>query len=532
MGDGFDLRDEPWIPVRWGNGKSSRCGLRELFHRAHEVIDLELPVPPAAAGLLRVLVVMAVRIAGDGEGVRLDDENLAREASAWLDARNAALARGRFDSAAVDAYFDRHVPAGRFDLFDPARPFLQDPRLAQECRNSKGVASSSGVNKLCIGRPTGVNGAVLFGHFTDTDPVPIPSAEAAWFLLAHLYNGASGQCTPRQIANVKTRNVGASPLRGLVSYFPWGPNLFNSLVLAMPAPVPEFGHNKTHPRDKAPWEAKELPDPLGPLPPLTWPSGLLTGRFRHAVLLVPSQDRESVVDSYITWATHAPAPSAHDPYVILDRRGDGIYQARDAEGHRALWRDLDALLLKDSNPKMRRPTSFNNIPQSWRSRLVVRAYGFDQERSQVIDRTWFEATMPAVLQWQEEADPAMAQHVARCRQAAEAAGHRLVVAARLAWKLATDVNATDEARPNLDRKKLGPWAAAASHHYWARAESEFWQLTSPHQRNAPALPVMVQAAVSALDEAIGRVARADIRVAHARFRAHAVLRSLLRTDTA
>ncbi|GGM23206.1 hypothetical protein GCM10010129_79450 [Streptomyces fumigatiscleroticus] len=529
MADGFDLRDEPWIPVKWASGESARCGLRQLFHRAHEIVDLELPVPPAAAGLMRVLAVMTARIARDGDGLRLDDEDLVEEATDWLEARDRVLARGRFDEKAVDAYFDEEVPPGRFDLFDPLRPFLQDPRLERECRNAQGQPVRSGVNKLVIGRPTGANGAVLFAHHTDTAPVPVPTAEAAWYLLAQLYNGPGGKCTPRQITSEKTGTVEASPMRGLVSYFPWAPTLFASLVLAVTVP----GHGaQPAPEDAAPWEADELLDPLGELPAPTWPSRLLTGRFRHAVLLVPSPDRTQVVDAYITWATHAPAQRARDPYVILDRRRDGEYAPRDADGHRALWRDLDALLLQDSDPQAQRPLSLGSLPASWRPRLAVRAYGVDQERSQVIDQTWFEATTPPVLQWQEEADPVMARHVARAHQAAEAAATRLDFVARLAWKLATDVNAVDEAKPKLDRKKPGPWAAAALRHYWPRAETAFWHLAKPEECDTPALPVMVDAALAALDEAIGRANRADIRVARARSRARAALRALLRTADA
>src|SRR5262245_11233296 len=126
MADGFDLRDMPWIPVRWEDGSATRCGLRELFRRAHEIVDIELPVPPAASGLLRILAAMTARIARDGDGIRLDDEDAAEEAADWLDLRERILARSRFDPEAVDAYLDDEVPAGRWDLFDPLRPFLQD----------------------------------------------------------------------------------------------------------------------------------------------------------------------------------------------------------------------------------------------------------------------------------------------------------------------------------------------------------------------------------------------------------------------
>ena len=203
MAEGFDLREEPWIPVRWANGASGRCGLRELLHRAHEIADLELPVPPAASGLLRILAAMTARIARDTDDVRLDDEDAEQEVTTWLGIRASVLAAGRFDPEAVDAYLDEEVPAGRFDLFDPVRPFLQDPRLVAECVDAQGAPNPSGVNKLVFGRPTGVNGAVLFGHFTDGEPVAVPAAEAVWHLIAQLYCGPAGQCTPRRITEVR-----------------------------------------------------------------------------------------------------------------------------------------------------------------------------------------------------------------------------------------------------------------------------------------------------------------------------------------
>ncbi|MEU9356485.1 type I-E CRISPR-associated protein Cse1/CasA, partial [Streptomyces griseoloalbus] len=187
---GFDLRVEPWIPVRWLTGEPARVGLCDLFKRAHEIEDVEIPVPPAAAGLMRVLAPISARIAADGED-RLDDPDVAEDIDDWFSLRERVLKAGRFDPQAVDAYFGQEDLAGRFDLFHPERPFLQDPRLRTECVDAKGAPNPSGVNKLVMGRPTGVNGAVLFGHFTDTAPVPVPAAEAAWHLIAQLYYGPS-----------------------------------------------------------------------------------------------------------------------------------------------------------------------------------------------------------------------------------------------------------------------------------------------------------------------------------------------------
>ncbi|MGM9379957.1 type I-E CRISPR-associated protein Cse1/CasA [Streptomyces antibioticus] len=518
---GFDLRDEPWIPVRLLTGESVRLGFRKLFKQAHEIADLELTVPPSAAGLLRVLAAMTARI-GRAGGVRLDDLGVAQDIDDWHALRRRVLSKGRFDPDAVDAYFDREVPAGRFDLFDAQRPFLQDPRLVDECTDAKGARNSSGVNKLILGRPTGINGAVLFGHFTDTAPVPVPAPEAAWHLLAQLYFGPSGQCTPRRITAQRAGSGDAAPLRKSLSYFAWTPDLFTTLVLAVPGPQAEADWEGT---DACPWE-EELNAPLEPLPAMTWPGRLLTGRFRHAALLVPAADGRSVVDAYITWSTHEPAQPVRDPYQILDRRKDGAFQPREADGARALWRDLDSLLLKDSNPNVRRPPCLEDLPKRLLPGLRVRAYGFEQDGQQK-DSVWFQATTPPVLQWLEEVDPQMAHHVDRCHRAAEDAGSRLEFAAKAAWRIATDVNADPSAKIRIDHRKPGPWASAALALYWSAAEREFWQLATPKQAASLVERPFVEAALTALDEAIGQVTRTDIRVARARSRARAILSGLL-----
>ncbi|WP_406379795.1 type I-E CRISPR-associated protein Cse1/CasA [Streptomyces sp. NBC_01618] len=523
MGGGFDLRDKPWVPVRLASGESVRIGFRALFKRAHEIEDLELPVAPAASGLMRILAAMTTRIAHH-DGVQLHDEDTAEDIAEWYALRRTVLAGGRFDPDAVDAYFDEQVPAGRFGLFDEKRPFLQDPRLLADCVDGQGQPNTSGVNKLVMGRPTGVNGAVLFGHFTDGDPVPVPAAEAAWHLIAQLYFGPSGQCTPRRITQTRAGSGDAGPLRKSISYLPWAPDLFTTLVLAVPAP------GEGDEADACPWE-EELPNPLGDWPSPSWPCRLLTGRLRHAALLVPSADRTEVADAYITWSTHEPAHEARDPFLILDRRRDSGLQAREADSSRALWRDVDALLLMDSAQDSLRPTALEGLPDGVRGRLRVRAYGFDQDGQQK-DNGWFQATTPPVLQWQQETDPEMAAHVERCHRAAEDAGERLDFAAKVAWKLATDVNADASGKVKIDRRKPGPWASAAAAHYWPAAEREFWQLATPSRSGARPQPLFVNTALAALDAAIGTGNRADIRVARARNRARSIIRSLLQPPQA
>lgn len=523
----FDVRDEPWIPVRLressGGERAVRVGLRELFLRAHDITDLQLPLPPAASGLLRILVAIAARVGAHG-GVRLDDMDVAEDAEDWVRLRDGVLEAGRFDPKAVDAYFDSSHLADRFDLFDPVRPFLQDPRLSAQCVDARGDTNTSGINKLVFGRPTGVNGAVLFGHFTDGDPVPVPAAEALWHLIGQLYYGPSGQCTPRKITSVRAGSGDAGPLRKTVSFHPWAPDLFTSLVLALP--LPEAGGADPDEDDACPWEAETLPDPLGPTVPVSWPGRLLTGRARHAVLLVPGE-RGMVRDAYVTWSTHAPAAEVRDPYLVWDRprSGDGPDFARMADQRRALWRDLDALLMKNMPGRSQRPLALQDLPRSAVLSLRVRAYGFDQDGQQR-DSGWYESTTPPVLNWRQDIDEHMALRVRECREAAEAVGDRLEFAARLAWKLTTDPAQADSEKVKLDRKKPGPWLGRASAVYWPAAEQAFWDLLTPGRVEEQPHRPFADIALAALDEAIGGV-RADIRVSRARNRGRNVIRSVI-----
>jgi CRISPR system Cascade subunit CasA len=256
----------------------------------------------------------------------------------------------------------------------------------------------------------------------------------------------------------------------------------------------------------------------------------LTGGARHAVLLEPSEDGESVSDAWITWATHQPLLSVPDPYVILDMpRSGGAPYARPAEAQRALWRDLDALLL-EGDQQGRRPWAFEDLPMSLLDALRVRAYGFDQDGQQT-DRSWFEATTPEILAWQEgvtDAGDVMARHFRDCHKAAEDVADRLEYAAKVAWKLATDPPKDPTAKLKLDHKHPGPWARQALGQFWPAAERTFWGLLTPEQAESTAVfAPFVDVALAALDSAMGS-ARADLRGARARSRARGTIRALAR----
>ncbi|MBT2526317.1 type I-E CRISPR-associated protein Cse1/CasA [Streptomyces sp. ISL-99] len=540
--DFYDLRTRPWVPVISGD-RTQSVGLCELFLRAHEFTALGVALPPAASGLHRILCAMAARITG------LDTATGGDE---WQERRYELLDRAEgFAPGCVRAYFNQHADGLR--LHDPARPFLQDPRLAEEC------PSSSGVNKLVLARPAG-NNQVFFGHFTDDEQVALPSGEAVLHLIAQLYYGPSGQCTPRTVDGERFGNTMAGPLRRVLSTHPVGPTLFDSLLMGIPEPAAWPSPSPDCLPDGCPWERETLPAPrVLPLPP-AGPLSLLTEQYQHAVLLKPGPTGNEVVDATITWALRVNRPAVRDPYLIWDTLKDGTPRPRDAKAERALWRDLDALVLMKRADGGRRPHIFDGLsgwlPEPVAERLRVTAFGFDQD-GQTRDRTYFSAITPPLFSLLtapgSEQDNALALGVREGREAAEKAAWHLSTALRSAWRSYTTPFA-DEARPDTGggrasgtapasnagaggggskkSKHPGPWPEAALTAYWPAAEERFWDLL--HSADfSDSLRVFGTLALEIYDRTTAPVASSP-RGAKAREHARGLVRSLLekRRDTA
>ncbi|MFC3982833.1 type I-E CRISPR-associated protein Cse1/CasA [Streptosporangium jomthongense] len=449
----YDLLTRPWLSVRTGDVREE-IGLRELFERAHELTDIEASPPPGASGLWRVLTVIAARVTG------LDDMTLSDYE--WGERQAEVLERGAFDQEAVEKYFGKHE--GRFDLFDAGRPWLQDPRLREECKGR------SGVNKLVMSRPAG-NNQVWFNHATALDPPPVPASEAVFHLLTQLYYGPSGQCTPRVVSGTSGGNSKAGPLRRTISFHPLGRTVFESLVAGIPpAYLCDSGG-----ADLAPWEAEELPDPLGVPPRPSGLGGVLAGRFQHAVLLEPSADGESVVDAWITWAWRDRELPAEDPYLVYQQNKEGSFYARQADASRALWRDFDSLLLEDIGDEHRRRPAVLAALEDLRGTLLpvlrVRAFGFDQD-GQTRDKEWTVGVTPALLAL--ASDIRVARAISDMRQAAERVQQHLRWALRDVW-IALNDPSNGDGKPQRKDVSEGPWPAQGAYRYWARAEGIFWR---------------------------------------------------------
>ncbi|EKX65606.1 type I-E CRISPR-associated protein Cse1/CasA, partial [Streptomyces ipomoeae] len=281
-----------------------------------------------------------------------------------------------------------------------------------------------------------------------------------------------------------------------------GRTLYETLLAGVPKPSRLWPDAK----DRCPWE-EPLPDPdldNGPdpdaaPPPVSSPGRLLTGRSRHAALLIPAPDGRHVTDAYLTWASQKKLP-ALDPYLIhhvhADQPVTQRHKPRPADADRALWRDLDALLLagdeddrKGKADKGRKSytvqcpdafTTLNDLPADLRAALRVRVYGFDQD-DKTLNRTWYTALTPPIWPWTQEHDPAAAERLAECRKAAEEIGEHLDHVSKSAWSQVTSPSGDKAGRPP---KRLPPWTHSARTLYWPRAEATFWTLLDHPTRAA------------------------------------------------
>lgn len=450
----FNLIDQPCVPVRWRPGLSAsspggfpdRVGLRELLLRSHEIECLAVADAPAHAALLRILYALTARVAGLTEQGPESD---------WDERRLNVLDSGRLPSEEIDAYFSTY--ADRFFLFDlGGRPWMQDPRLADQCD----PANTAGVNKLVVTRPSGNNHS-WFRHDSDTAAEPPTAAEAFLSLLVWHYYGPSGRCSSREVNGVKSASATAGPLRTTLSYHPEGNCLFETLLAGLVPPEDSVRGEE----DLCPWEQDTLPDPDCAPRESRGPRSRHTGRSQHALLLIPDEDSTHVRDAFITWAFRGERMPREDDYLIWQVSQQGNRYPRPADAGRALWRDLDALLLQHPPAGSAHPQQ----PRVFRSAvevsedLRVRALGFDQE-GQAKDTQFVDASTPAVLGFAEANDARTVPAVGRLRQCGELFGRRLERAVKRAWSAYVKDSKADGAA----------WAAEAGARYWPRAEAEFW----------------------------------------------------------
>ncbi|MFI7342975.1 type I-E CRISPR-associated protein Cse1/CasA [Streptomyces sp. NPDC050085] len=421
----------------------TRVGIRQLLLEAPQIKSLTIGPPPALSAFYRILYALAARVTGLDEARKGPDE--------WNERRVDLLENG-VDVDAVDAYFAKYP--GRFEMFNSQRPFLQDPRLAEQC------PKSSGVNKLALGRPAGNNPA-WFGHHFDEAPEPLRSHEALLHLLMWLYYGPAGRCATRTVGHTSEANSAAGPLRSSISFHPEGVTLWETLLAGLTPPETTVRREQ----DLCPWETDELDDPVSAAKPYAGPLSRLTGGWQHALLLIPDNTGRLVTDAYITWGHRGKKPLTRDAYVIWQTSKEGNTYARPASSGRALWRDVDALLLKEpsGSTKPQRPEVFTAAEDlEGGEQFRVRALGFEQD-GKTKDMQFVSGLTPPLLGLMQVHRPEAARQIGDLRVVGELYGHRLATAVKRAWAVIHDAKMADCI-----------WSEQAAAHYWPRAEGEFW----------------------------------------------------------
>jgi hypothetical protein len=287
--DTYDLVTSAWIPVIGADGKTFRVGLAAFAERAGSLRALA-GSPPVRIAVLR-LIVAVLRDA-------LGHDAVAEERwRAWWEDRSLPV-------GTMTAYLDEH--ADRFRLYDPERPFLQDPVMHGDRTAVRSVA------ELAPHLPTG-NNATLIHRTTDLggpNPACFSAADAACWLVSLHAHARPGITVSRNAAAPGRLSGRAGPLLGRLAAVPECDTAARTVLLNLPRAARDPLDIPTYLADQAVRSGKYA---CGPVSLLTWTS-------RH-VLLLPEADGtlkavKVAVDDDIDPLVSRQALAEHDPHLL------------------------------------------------------------------------------------------------------------------------------------------------------------------------------------------------------------------------
>lgn len=328
----FNLVDEPWMPVVWGDGTAGEVGLRDALVRAHEIRELVDSSPLVTVSLHRLLLAILHRCFGPSTF------------EAWKD----LWRQDAWDAATLDGYFAAW--RRRFDLFDAERPFFQSTTIEEGTKVHPPAL-------LAQERSSG-NNATLFDHSSAPGAAPVPPAEAARQLVARQAFSVGGGVA-------KPFNLSHASLTAGFTVLALGETLFQTLALNLTEYGP--GHIvPPTPEDRPVWEQDQLalPDKDGTRP--RGPADYLTWQSRRIKLVVQADPlRVTGVQLAQNLKLHA---DTIDPFKSYARSKEEGWVARRLDPDRAIWRDSHAIL-QQSGEGGRRPAIFNWLARVDQARL-------------------------------------------------------------------------------------------------------------------------------------------------------------------
>lgn len=349
----FDLRDEPWLPVRRLDGATDLLSLRAVFAQAHTAGSLLGEVPTQTVALTRLLLAVLHRALlpfGD-------------EVEDW----EALWQQPALPMKQIDTYLDGQ--GDRFDLLHPKMPFLQVVGL----RTAKGDVP--GVKPLLADVP---NNEPFFTTRAGPAVQRLEFAEAArWLVHCHAFDPSgikSGDPDDPRTKNGKGYPIGTGWVGGLGTVLVEGQTLRETLLLNL-VPVDDRLEPLDGVDDLPVWERPPLTAreerragaPTGPADLYTWPSRrirLATDGAGVTGVLVANGDplppQNQFPETMTAWRRSPNQEKKHGGTVFMPRMHDP---------ERSLWRGLEGLLVDGEEgglPVRKRP-----LVLRWLDRLVA-----------------------------------------------------------------------------------------------------------------------------------------------------------------
>lgn len=322
----FNLIDEPWIPVRFPDGRRVELGVKDTLLRANEIAVIEDPSPLVVASLHRFLLAVLYRA--------LEGPTDIDQAKGWF--------KTGLPADKIEAYLEQWRE--RFWLCDEKHPFFQVADFEPKKWNAWTIlAAEHNAN----------NAKVLFDHIDVTQPDTVPAAAAGRWLLAAQTFAFTG--------NSELGYASFSPSANAVMAIPVGCNLEDTLLLCL-----VNQNREVMKEDKPFWETE--PDSsdrvkqglarkvAGHSQLYTWPSRTIRLRvsdnrvsevaFAAGVRVDDADGKDRNVANKKPNDSNKKAITFTDPMAAYHIDKDTGKQPR-RFSERGLWRDFDSLLPDD-----------------------------------------------------------------------------------------------------------------------------------------------------------------------------------------
>lgn len=338
---GFNLLDEPWIPVTFVDGKADEVSLRELFASTPRIQAIAGELPQMSFVIVRLALAILYRAYGITEPTR------GELIGFWQELWN----QGSFEDGVIENYLTAFHD--RFDLFDGQYPFFQVPELEYMGKDPDSVGEfMADVPK---------RDKYLFAMRAPQCVDDLSYAEAARYLvLAQAFDTAGIKAPVEGNSHVNKGKVYApkgavgtgwcGAIGGVVLE---GATLFETLLFNFVLHIEGIGSLMGIEGDLPPWELPpaspdiEEREPRGPVDVLTWQS--------RRVRLVRDEERNRVIGVVLCYGTILTAVEKQRSEQMTAWRESAQQQKRlgtpfvprmplTHDPSRAIWRGLSSLI--------------------------------------------------------------------------------------------------------------------------------------------------------------------------------------------